>query len=90
MLGAFGEEKPEAEFLQLVLVEMRLEPEHGFEIVRADLDRGLAHFVRRLAHRMAHPLEHHDVEQGEALAQLNRQREAGKAAAHDHDIGCCH
>ena len=40
----------------------------------------------RLRHRMRAPLEHQDVEVGERCLQLQRQRQAGEAAAGDDDV----
>ena len=67
-------------------MQVRLEAEHRVEIVGPDLDRGLAHLVGRMRHRMRAALEHHDVDAGKALAQLQRQREPCEPAAHDGDV----
>ena len=83
---ALRAEEAKAELLQLACIEMRFQAEHLGEVVGADLDRRLADLVRGLGHGMAAALEDQDVEIGERLLQLQRQREAGQAAAEDDDV----
>ena len=83
---AFAEEEAEAELAQLGLLHVRLEAQHGVEVVRADLDAGLAHLVRRDRHRVRPALDHQHGYAGEALLQLQRQGQAGQAAAHDDHV----
>ncbi len=84
---AFGEEKTEAKFLELMRRQVLFETEHGVEVVGADFDRRLAHFVSGFRHGVAHPFEHDDVQLREALPQLQGERETREATAHDHHVG---
>ena len=56
------------------------------EVVRADLDSGFAHLVCGFRQRMRAALQHHDVQVGKGVAQLQRQAEPGQPAAEDHRI----
>ncbi len=83
---AFRREEAKAELLQLRGLEVRLQAEHLGEVVGADLDRRLADLVRGDRHRVDAPLEDQDVELGERLLELQRERESGQAAAGDDDV----
>jgi len=83
---AVAEEEAEAELAQLRALQMCTQPEHVLEVVGADLDRGLAHLVAGLGHRVRPAFEHQHVQRGQAQPQLQRQRQAGQAAAHDDDV----
>ena len=65
---------------------MRLQTQQLLEVVGADFHRRLAHLVAGLGHGVAAPLDDQHVQARQALAQLQRQREAGQAAAHDDDV----
>src|SRR5690606_38301305 len=86
VVTAVGEEEAEAELLELALLEVGSQPEHLAEVVRRDLDGRLAHLVGRDRQRMPVALEDQDVQLREALAELQRQREAGKPAAQDDHV----
>ena len=85
--AALVEEEAEAELSELVTVEMLSQPEHGVEVVRADLDQRLADLVRGGRHRMRTALDHEDLHRCELLTQLDRERKAREAAAeNDHVV----
>src|SRR5262249_13218376 len=86
LFGAFGKEEAETEFLQLLRREVLLQPEHRIEIMRPDLDGRLAHLVSGLGYRVAHALEHHDIELRESLPKLQSECEASEPTAHDDHI----
>ena len=58
IVAAFAEEKPEAEFAELLAIEMVFEPEHRVEIMRADLDRRFTDLERRVRRRAFATLKH--------------------------------
>ena len=92
IVATLTEEKTKTEFAQLAIIQMRLEPEHGFEIMRADLDRRLTDLERRFRHRMPITLKHTHRQRRQFAAQLDCQRQAGEATAEDQYIAvfCLH
>lgn len=65
---------------------MLAQTQHLGKIMRADFHRGFADFERGFAHRVGAPFQHGDCQRGIALAQLQRQTQAGQATTGDHDI----
>ena len=80
------EKKRKPNFFSCAVSRWCLEAEHLAQVVGADLDRRFADLVRGDGHRMDAPLEDEDVEVGERLLQLERERQAGEAAAGDDDV----
>ena len=76
LVVAVREEVAQAELLELLRAQVRLEPEHAAEVVRADLDARLADLEGRLAHRMLALLEHQHADVRRLDLQLPRQRQA--------------
>jgi hypothetical protein len=70
---AVREEVAQAELLELLRGEVRLEPEPLLKIVRADLDARFADLERGLGDRMLPLLDDQDAEVGRFLPQLPRQ-----------------
>jgi hypothetical protein len=83
---AVAEEEAKTELLQLAVQQVVLQAQHLTQVMGADLDRRFTHLVRGCGHRMRAALEYQHVDAGQALPQLQRQRQAGQAAAHDHDV----
>ena len=84
--AAIGEEVAQPELADLLGFQVLAETEHVGEVMRADLDRGFADLERGLAHRVRAAFEHAHVDVGIALPQLDREGEAGEAAAEDGDV----
>src|SRR5690606_15150948 len=84
--SAVGKEEAEAELADLLPVEVLAQPQHVGKVVGADLDRGFADLERGLRRRVHAPFKHGDRERGVGLAQLQRQGQAGQAAAEDRDV----
>ena len=78
--AAVAEEEAEAELADVFLVQVLAQAEHVGEVVRADLDGGLADLERALAHRMPVALDHGDAQRWIPPLQLQGQGEAGQAA----------
>src|SRR5690606_41368379 len=86
-LGALGAaEEAQAVFPQVARVEVGPQAEHLLEVVRADLDARLAHLVARIGERPDLALDHHHAPLGEALPELETQRQPGQPAATDHHV----
>jgi hypothetical protein len=83
---AFAEEEAEAELLQLVFHQVLTQAQHVLEVMRADLHARLADLVAGRRYRVRAAFHHQHVEVGEAALELQGQRQAGQAAAHDEDV----
>src|SRR5690606_38241899 len=86
LLATFAEEEAEAELADLLLVQVRAQPKHLREVMRADFHRRLANVERRLAYRVRVALEHGHAERRIALLELDRKAQPGEAATEDDDI----
>ena len=69
-----------------MLAQVGAEPEHDAEVVRGELDGGLADLVRRRGQGPPLALDHGHAGLGHLAAELAREREAGEAPAADDDV----
>jgi hypothetical protein len=66
--------------------EVRLEPEHFLEVVRADFDAGFPHFEGRFRHWVAPLLGDQHAQIRRFAMQLTSERQACETAAEDHCV----
>ena len=84
VVAPVGEEIAQAELADVRRVQVFAQAQRVVEIVRTDLHRRLADLVRRRRQRVPVALQHQDVHLRKFAAQLQRQAQAGQAAAEDH------